>query len=297
MPARLADGPRPPRPGWYDYPSLLMGAARAGAGALRRAVARRRAARRRRARARRRGGHVVARPARLRDGRGDRRRRRRRRRDDARRVLADGRHGRAADARASRACSRSRSRGGSSGPGSRSASPRRRSTRARSPPCPVVVAGWGRWRALGRAAALAVAGFALTSPFVLIHAGAAWDDISRVQRLARAGWLGFENDPVDAARLPRPALGGDRAAPAPRASSASSLRSSAGRRTDLVLLSFVGVYWLTLHAAAGPLRPLRAAARAGARRARREHPAASSRSRSSLLVAAARVERSATRAS
>ena len=61
---------------------------------------------------------------------------------------------------------------------------------------PVLVAGWGRWRALGRAAALAVAGFALTSPFVLIHAGAAWDDITRVQRLARAGWLGFENDPA-----------------------------------------------------------------------------------------------------
>ena len=31
---------------------------------------------------------------------------------------------------------------------------------------------------------------------MLIHAGAAWDDISRVQRLARAGWLGFENDPI-----------------------------------------------------------------------------------------------------
>ena len=72
---------------------------------------------------------------------------------------------------------------------------------------PVIVAGWGRWRALGRAGALAVAGFALTSPFVLIHAGAAWDDISRVQRLARAGWLGFENDPDRPARLPRPALG------------------------------------------------------------------------------------------
>ena len=78
---------------------------------------------------------------------------------------------------------------------------------------PVLVAGWGRWRALGRAGALAVAGFALTSPFVLIHAGAAWDDVSRVQRLARAGWLGFENDPIDAARLPRPALGGGRPVP------------------------------------------------------------------------------------
>ena len=60
-----------------------------------------------------------------------------------------------------------------------------------------VVVGWvGEVAGMGRAAALAVAGFALTSPFVLIHAGAAWDDVSRVQRLARAGWLGFENDPV-----------------------------------------------------------------------------------------------------
>ena len=61
---------------------------------------------------------------------------------------------------------------------------------------PVLVAGWGRWRALGKAGALAFAAFALTSPFVLIHAGAAWDDVSRVQRLARAGWLGFESDPI-----------------------------------------------------------------------------------------------------
>jgi hypothetical protein len=34
----------------------------------------------------------------------------------------------------------------------------------------------------------------LTSPFVVWHAGAAWDDISRVQRLAAEGWLGFEHD-------------------------------------------------------------------------------------------------------
>src|SRR4029077_19072625 len=61
---------------------------------------------------------------------------------------------------------------------------------------PVVVAGWGRWRSLGRAGGLAIAAFALTSPFVLVHAGAAWADVSRVQRLARAGWLGFEDDPI-----------------------------------------------------------------------------------------------------
>ena len=108
---------------------------------------------------------------------------------------------------------------------------------------PVVVAGWGRWRALGRAAGLAVAGFALTSPFVLIHAGAAWEDISRVQRLARAGWLGFENDPIaPLAYLDRlwEALG-----PlliVALVGLAAALRRR--RRVDVVLLSFVGVYWL-----------------------------------------------------
>ena len=110
---------------------------------------------------------------------------------------------------------------------------------------PVVVAGWGRWRALGRAAALAVAGFALTSPFVLIHAGAAWDDISRVQRLARAGWLGFENDPITPlAYLDRlwEAVG-----PLLLVSAVGLVAALVRRtRTDLVLLSFVAVYWLTL---------------------------------------------------
>jgi len=110
---------------------------------------------------------------------------------------------------------------------------------------PVVVAGWGRWRALGRAAALAFAGFALTSPFVLIHAGSAWDDISRVQRLARAGWLGFENDPITpVAYVDRlwEAIG-----PLLLVSAAGLVAALVRRsRTDLVLLSFVGVYWLTL---------------------------------------------------
>ena len=30
---------------------------------------------------------------------------------------------------------------------------------------------------------------------MLVHPGTAWDDISRVQRLGRQGWLGFEDDP------------------------------------------------------------------------------------------------------
>ena len=61
---------------------------------------------------------------------------------------------------------------------------------------PLVVAGWGAWRRVGRAAALAVGAFALTSPFVVLHADDAWDDFRRVQSLARDGWLGFEDDPA-----------------------------------------------------------------------------------------------------
>ena len=110
---------------------------------------------------------------------------------------------------------------------------------------PVIVAGWGRWRRLGRAALLAVAGFALTSPFVLIHAGAAWSDFSRVQRLAREGWLGFENDPVTPVAYVERLWGsvGPLLLLVAVGIVAALLRRS---RTDIVLLSFVLAYWLTL---------------------------------------------------
>ncbi len=61
---------------------------------------------------------------------------------------------------------------------------------------PILLVGWRQWRRLGLAAAGAALAFLLTSPFVVLHAGAAWEDVSRVQRLARAGWLGFEDDPA-----------------------------------------------------------------------------------------------------
>jgi 4-amino-4-deoxy-L-arabinose transferase-like glycosyltransferase len=60
---------------------------------------------------------------------------------------------------------------------------------------PIVLVGWREWRRLAVAAGGALVAFALTSPFVLVHPGRAWDDVSRVQRLGRAGWLGFEDDP------------------------------------------------------------------------------------------------------
>jgi 4-amino-4-deoxy-L-arabinose transferase-like glycosyltransferase len=60
---------------------------------------------------------------------------------------------------------------------------------------PLVVAGWGQWRRLGLAAALAPAAFLASSPYFVVHLGAAVDDVLRVQRDGRRGWLGFESDP------------------------------------------------------------------------------------------------------
>lgn len=109
----------------------------------------------------------------------------------------------------------------------------------------VLVAGWGRWRRLLSAAALAVAAFALTSPFVLLHAGAAWDDVSRVQRLARMGWLGFEHDPpAPLAFLDR---AWDTAGPLLVVAGAGLVVALRRRsRADLVLVSFLVVWTVQL---------------------------------------------------
>jgi 4-amino-4-deoxy-L-arabinose transferase-like glycosyltransferase len=60
---------------------------------------------------------------------------------------------------------------------------------------PLVVLAWGMWRRLAVTLGLAVVSFALTSPYAVLHAGRAWGDVREVSRLARRGWLGFENDP------------------------------------------------------------------------------------------------------
>jgi 4-amino-4-deoxy-L-arabinose transferase-like glycosyltransferase len=60
---------------------------------------------------------------------------------------------------------------------------------------PLVVLAWGTWRRLAVSLGLAVVSFALTSPYAVLHAGRAWGDVREVSRLARRGWLGFENDP------------------------------------------------------------------------------------------------------
>jgi 4-amino-4-deoxy-L-arabinose transferase-like glycosyltransferase len=110
---------------------------------------------------------------------------------------------------------------------------------------PLLVAGWGQWRRLLTAGALAVLAFVLTSPFVVIHAGAAWDDVSRVQRLARAGWLGFEHDhatPLAFADRLWESLGPFLLVAVAGLVAAVVRRS----RADLVLVSFVLIYALYL---------------------------------------------------
>ena len=110
---------------------------------------------------------------------------------------------------------------------------------------PLVVAGLRAPRRLARALGLAGLAFVLTSPFVVLHAGAAWDDLSRVQRLAQDGWLGFEDDPVT------PLAFVDRLwetlGPLALLGIAGVVLAVVRRtRRDLVLLSFVAVYSLSL---------------------------------------------------
>jgi hypothetical protein len=110
---------------------------------------------------------------------------------------------------------------------------------------PLVVAGWGQWRRLAVAAALAPAAFLAASPYFAVHLGEAVGDVLRVQRDGRRGWLGFESDPwTPIAFLDRLwegvgpvlliALGG--------------LVVALARRTlaDRVLAAFVAAYFLTL---------------------------------------------------
>ena len=59
---------------------------------------------------------------------------------------------------------------------------------------PLLAVAWGRWRRLAVAGGLAVLAFAATSPYVVLRLGDAAGDALRVQRAAREGWLGFEND-------------------------------------------------------------------------------------------------------
>jgi 4-amino-4-deoxy-L-arabinose transferase-like glycosyltransferase len=115
---------------------------------------------------------------------------------------------------------------------------------------PIVVAGWGRpWRLAG-ALGVGVAAFLASSPFLAVHPGQAWDDFSRVGRLARRGWLGFEHDGWAGFAFSSELWHG--LGPFVLVAVVGLLGALlTRRRSDLVLVSFVVVYaldLLTLHA-------------------------------------------------
>lgn len=115
---------------------------------------------------------------------------------------------------------------------------------------PLLAAAWGQWRRLAVGTALAVAAFAVTSPFVVLHLGQAAGDAWRVQEAAREGWLGFENDHT--APIAFVARLWDGLGPALVIAAAGLVLALVHRRrADLVLAVFVLVYFadlMTVHA-------------------------------------------------
>jgi 4-amino-4-deoxy-L-arabinose transferase-like glycosyltransferase len=110
---------------------------------------------------------------------------------------------------------------------------------------PIVAAGWRRWRRVAVSLALAGAAFLATSPFVAVHPLQAWEDASRVQRLARAGWLGFEHDHWAGIAFSSRLWHG--AGPAVLVALLGLVLALWRRsRADVVLASFVVVYFLDL---------------------------------------------------
>ncbi len=106
---------------------------------------------------------------------------------------------------------------------------------------PLVVAGWWRWRRLAVSLGLAVLAFLATSPFVLVHPHQAWADATRVQRLAREGWLGFEHDSFALFSFTGKLWSG--LGPALAVAGLGLVLALRRRsRTDLVLAAFVLVY-------------------------------------------------------
>ena len=110
---------------------------------------------------------------------------------------------------------------------------------------PLVVAGWRQWRRVAIGFVAAAAAFCATSPYFVVHLSSAVGDVLRVQRIARQGWLGFEHDHVaPIAFLDRL---WDGLGPAFLVCVLGlGVALARRRRNDLILASFVIVYFLDL---------------------------------------------------
>ena len=110
---------------------------------------------------------------------------------------------------------------------------------------PLAAAGARRPRRLAVGVLLFLVGFCATSPYFLVHFREGVSDAYHVQKLARQGWLGFEHDHVaPLAFLVRLWHG---LGPALLVCGLGlALALARRRRTDLILASFVLVYFLDL---------------------------------------------------
>jgi hypothetical protein len=110
---------------------------------------------------------------------------------------------------------------------------------------PLVVAGWRQWRRVAIGLAASAVAFCATSPYFVVHLSSAVGDALRVQRLARRGWLGFEHDHIaPIAFLDRL---WDGLGPALLVCILGLVVALVQRRrNDLILASFVIVYFLDL---------------------------------------------------
>jgi hypothetical protein len=108
-----------------------------------------------------------------------------------------------------------------------------------------VFAGWRQWRRLAVGFVASAVAFCATSPFFVVHLSSAVGDALRVQRLAREGWLGFEHDHIaPIAFLDRLWEGLGPALLVCVLGLAVALVQR--RKSDLILASFVIVYFLDL---------------------------------------------------
>ena len=110
---------------------------------------------------------------------------------------------------------------------------------------PLLVAAWKQWRRLGIAVALGAATFIVTSPFVLVEPGKAFHDAWDTQNLHHTGWLGFEHDGTSLeGYLHRLWSGMGPVLVIAFAGLVAAL--VARRRPDLILASFVLIYFINL---------------------------------------------------
>ena len=110
---------------------------------------------------------------------------------------------------------------------------------------PLVIAGYRTPRRLVVALAAAAAAFCATSPFFVLHLSSALGDALRVQRMAREGWLGFEHDHI--APIAFSARLWEGLGPALLVCVLGLVIALVRRgRTDVILASFVVVYFLDL---------------------------------------------------